>query len=282
MNYYAFISGLPELSFDEQKKVLSTREFKDELLEILSWKDRKIVRKLFLKYDNDNLISYLKNGEEDMIFNDQANYTLEEIMNMVENVRNEDDKWNNKYPEYLHFFIHDYFYFEKDPKEFWEDHLSGHYYNFLLKKTYNRFLKQWSELNMNLRNILTALSARRLGMEYDYLVVGSNEVATFLRTSQHPAGVAEFIDYYEKMREIDEIQDLLDKEQEIDLFLWKWIDDYTFFNYFDVEKIMAYLFKLQIIERWKKLNPEKGNEIFRNMVHNLKSSVKLLNKNNTK
>jgi hypothetical protein len=278
MNYYAFISGLPELSFDEQKKVLSTHEFKDELFKILSWKDKKIVRKLFLKYDNDNLFSYLKNGEEIIAFNEQANYSPDVIMEMVENVKNEDDKWNNKYPEYLHFFIHDYLFFEKDPKEFWEDHLSTHYYNYLLKKTSNRFLKQWSELNMNVRNILTALSARRASVEYDYLIVGSSEVATILRASQHPAGVTEFIDYYEQLREIDEIQDLLDKEQEIDTLLWKWIEDYTFFNYFDVEKIMAYLFKLQIIERWKKLDPEKGNEIFRNMVNNLKSSAKLITK----
>jgi hypothetical protein len=278
MNYYTFISGLLELSFDEQKKVFSTLEFKEELFKILSWKDKRVMRKLYLKYDNDNLMSYLKHGEENMVFNEKANYTRDEIMGMVENVKNEDDKWDNKYPEYLHFFIHDYFYFEKNPKEFWEDHLSGHYYNFLLTKTRNPFLKQWSELNMNIRNILTTLSARRIGIDYDHFIVGNNEVADFLRTAQHPAGIAECIDYYEQMREMDEIQDLLGKEHEIDLFLWKWIDEYTFFHYFDVEKIMAYLFKLQIIERWKLLNHEKGNEIFRNIVHDLKSSVKLLKK----
>jgi hypothetical protein len=278
MNYYEFICSLPELTFDEKKKVLSTGEFKDELFRILSWKDKRAVRKLFLKYDNDNLMSFLKYGEEDMIFNDQAIYPLEVVMEWVENVKNEADKWNNQYPDYLFLFLHDYLYFEKDPKEFWEDHLSTHYYNYLLRKMHNGFLKHWSELNMNIRNILTALSARRAGMEYDYLLVGTNEVAAFLRTSQHPSGVTEFIDYYEQMREIDEIEDLLDKEQQIDAFLWKWIDDNSFFNYFDVEKIMAYLFKLQIIERWKKLDPEKGIIIFRNMVNNLKSSAKLLNK----
>jgi len=278
MNYFAFISGLPELSFDEQKKVLSTKEYKEEIYDILSKKDKKIVRHLYLKYDNDNLMSYLKYGEEDMVVNEQGNFSVETLLDMVEIVINEVDKWNKSYPAYFYDFLHDYFYFEKDPKEFWEDHLSSHYYNFLLTKTRNRFLKQWSELNMNIRNILTTLSARRIGIEYSHFIVGSNEVANYLHTSNHPSGVKEYIDYYEKMCEIDEIPDLLDKEHEIDLFLWKWLDEYTFFHYFDVEKIMAYLFKLQIIERWKMLNHEKGNEIFRNIVHDLKSSVKLLKK----
>jgi len=276
MSYYAFISGLPDLIFDEHKKVYTTREFKDELKTLLSWRNKRVVNKLFLKYDNENLLSYLKCGEENMTFNDLANYPQEAIIDMVDSVKDEDRKWNNKYPNYLHIFIQDYLEHEETPKIFWEDHLSTLYYNYLLNKTSNRFLKAWSELNMNIRNVLTALSARRESIEYDYLIVGDNEVATLLRTSQNPGHtLMEFIDYYESIREIDEISDLLQKEQRIDLFLWEWIDECTFFHYFDVEKIMGYLFKLQIIERWRLLDNERGGEIFRNIVNNLKDSVKL-------
>ena len=276
MNYYAFISGLPDLIFDEHKKVYSTREFKDELQALLSWIDKRIVRRLFLKYDNDNLLSCLKYGEENMTFNDLANYSQEEIIDMVDSVKDEDRKWNKKYPDYLHIFIQDYLVHEETPKIFWEDHLSTLYYNYLLNKTYNRFLKEWSEVNMNIRNVLTALSARREGIEYDYLIVGDNDVAKLLRTSQNPGhSLIELIDYYESIREIDEISDLLEKEQRIDALLWEWIDERTFFHYFDIEKIMGYLFKLQIIERWRLLDDEKGSEIFRNIINSLKNSDKL-------
>lgn len=276
MNYYAFIAGLPDLIFDEHKKVFSTREFNDELKTLLSIRDKKTVKKLFLKYDNDNLLSYLKKGEEDMVFNDLANYSQEEIMDMVDIVKDEDRKWNKKYLNYLQVFIQDYLEHTETPKIFWEDHLSTLYYNYLLNKTNNRFLQEWSELNMNIRNILTALSARREGIEYDYLIVGNNDVANLLRTSHNPShGMSEFFDYYESVREIDEISDLIQKEQRIDAFLWEWIDEQTFFHYFDVEKIMGYLFKLQIIERWKLLDPEKGGEIFKTIVNNLKNSNKL-------
>jgi hypothetical protein len=276
MNYYAFVAGLPDLFFDEQKKIYTTREFKNELNILLSWLDKRVVDKLFLKYDNNNLLSCLKHGEENMSFNDLANYSQEVIIDMVDAVKTEGRKWKRKYPKYLRAFIQDYLAHEETPKTFWEDHISTLYYNYLLKKTYNRFLKAWSELNMNIRNVLTALSARREGIEYNHLIVGDNEVAKLLRTAQNPTHtLVELIDYYESIREIDEISDLLEKEQRIDAFLWKWIDDNTFFNYFDVEILMGYLFKLQIIERWRLLDEEKGSEIFRNIVNQLKNSAKL-------
>ena len=278
MNYYAFISGLPDLIFDEHKKVHSTREFRDELNTLLARSDKKVVKNLFLKYDNNNLLSFLIKGEENMSFNEMANYTLEEILDMVDVEKDEDRKWNKKYPTYLQTFIQDYLSHTETPKIFWEDHLSSLYYNFLLQKTNNQFLKEWSELNMNIRNILTSLSARRENIEYDYLIVGNNEVAKLLHTPQNPTnGLIELIDYYEPIREIDETSDLLQKEQRIDTFLWEWIDTQTFFHYFDMEKIMGYLFKLQIIERWRMLDHEKGKELFHNIVNELKNSANLHN-----
>ena len=276
MSYYAFISGLPDLILDEHKKVYTAREFKGELKTLLSWSDKRVINKLFLKYDNDNLLSYLKHGEDNMVFNDLGSYTQEVIIDLVDTVKDEERKWKRKYPKYLQVFIHDYLIHEETPKTFWEDHLATLYYDYLLTKTGNLFLKNWCELNMNIRNILTALSARREGIAYDYLIVGENDVAKLLRTAHNPTHeIMELIDYYEPIREIDEISDLLDKEQRIDTFLWEWIEENTFFHYFDIEKIMGYLFKLQTIERWRVLDEEKGNEIFKSIVNNLKNSTKL-------
>lgn len=276
MNYYAFISGLPDLIFDEHKKVHATSEFREELKNELSWSDKMVVNKLFLTYDNDNLLSILKYGEENATFNNLANYTQEVTVDMIDTVKDEDRKWNKKYPKYLEVFIQDYLIHEETPKVFWEDHLSTLYYNYLLSKTNNRFLQEWSELNMNIRNVLTALAARREDIAHDYLIVGDNAVAKLLRSAQNPVhGLMELIEYYDAIREIDEISDLLQKEQRIDAFLWEWIDTNTFFHYFDIEKIMGYLFKLQMIERWRLLDSEKGKELFTNIVSGLKNTAKL-------
>ena len=287
MNYYAFIAGLPDLFFDEHKKIFTIKEFRDELELLLSKKDKKIIQNLFLKHDNENLLSYLKFGEENMHFDEMGIFSKEDLASMIEYVKSEewDKKWNKKYPEYFSLFLTDYFANEEQSVVYMEDHLAGLYYNYLYK-TKNEFLRSWSMLNMNMRNILTALSCRRKGINYDHLIVGDNEVATTLKNTNNPNQyLLELIDYFDDVRNIDEEKDILKKEQAIDKLLWSWIEENTFFHYFDIEKIMGYLFKLQIIERWKILDKEQGSRIFREIVLDLKKGIDKVknidNKNNT-
>lgn len=275
MKYYAFIAGLPDLLFEEHKKVYTTEEFKQELESILSSSDRKLVNKLFLRYDNENLLSYLRKGEEGMNFNPLAIYSQEEILEMVEVVKDEDRKWNRKYPLYLEVFINEYLADEKqDPNMFWEDRLAGLYYDYL-GKTRNKFLRQWAELNVNYRNALIALSCRRNREDYKHLIVGDNEVSKMLKEYTNP-NLSEYLENYEIIHEIDEMTDLVAREQYLDQQLWSWIDEKNTFNYFGIENILGYLFKLQIIERWRNLNKERGAEIFKEIVYDLKKGVHTL------
>ncbi|MDL2308179.1 DUF2764 domain-containing protein [Bacteroidales bacterium OttesenSCG-928-B11] len=274
MEYHAFIAGLPDLVFDEHKKVFTIKEYREELDDVLSKKDKKTIQNLMLKHDNYNLLSFLKNHEQFVDFDEMGIYSEENIATMVEDAKNEE--WNKKYPDYFFKFLTDFFENDDQPTFYVEDHLAGLYYNYLCK-TKNEFLREWSELNMNIRNILTMLSCKRNGMEYTHLIVGDNEVAQVLRTSSNPNhSLIELIDCFDDIRNIDDERDLLEKEQAIDNLLWNWIEENTFFHYFDIEKIMGYLFKLQIIERWRNLDKERGGEIFRKIVANLKKGINKL------
>ena len=275
MEYHAFIAGLPDLIFDEQKKTFTIQDYRDELEPLLSKKDKKIVRNLFLKHDNENLLSYLKYGEEKMCFDEMGVFSPEDIVAMIEHVKSDewDKVWDKKYPEYFHVFLTDYFQNEEQSAVYGEDHLAGLYYDFLCE-TRNEFLQSWSVLNMNVRNILTALSCKRNGIPYAHLIVGDNEVARMLKNTANPTHLLmDLIDYFDDIKNIDEKKDILEKEQAIDALLWEWIEENTFFHYFDIEKIMGYLFKLQIIERWKSLDKEQGSQIFRQIVSDLKKGI---------
>lgn len=50
-------------------------------------------------------------------------------------------------------------------------------------------------------------------------------------------------------------------------------EDSTFFNYFTVEKVLAFVLKMEMIERWKLLSVEKGAKIFRELLVSLKEGV---------
>ena len=275
MGYYTFVAGLPDLSFDEQKKVFTVKEYRDELDILLTKKDKKIIRNLFLKHDNENLLSYLKHGEENMHFDEMGIFSMNDFANMIEYVKKEDShkKWNKKYPKYFSLFLIDYFQNEEQSAIYMEDYLAGLYYNYI-SKTKNEFLRNWSLLNVNMRNILTALSCKRNGINYAHLIVGDNEVAKALKTTHNPNhSLLELIDYFDDIRNIDDKKDILEKEQAIDNLLWNWIEENTFFHYFDLEKIMNYLFKIQIIERWRNLDKEQGNQIFRQIVSDFKKGI---------
>ena len=67
----------------------------------------------------------------------------------------------------------------------------------------------------------------------------------------------------------------MDREKKIDLLKWNWMEDNTFFNYFTIEKIFVFLMKLEMIERWISLDKEKGNEMFRQLIGQLKDEVQI-------
>jgi len=91
--YYYFIAGLPDFSFDSMKLPFTVEEFSVMLDEILKPGDKKLLSKYLLKYDNDNLFHLLKN--KDAMLNLMGKLSREEILAAVEKVK-EDLPVSNK------------------------------------------------------------------------------------------------------------------------------------------------------------------------------------------
>ena len=53
------------------------------------------------------------------------------------------------------------------------------------------------------------------------------------------------------------------------------IDELNIFDYFNAEKIFGYFIKLMITERWFKLIPERGSEVFEELLKKRQSSFQL-------
>ena len=126
---------------------------------------------------------------------------------------------------------------------------------------------------MNVSNILTAINCRKYNLDVKENVIGDNEVSNQLRESgAKDFGLSVLIDYFDELSKISEEENILEKEKKIDLLKWKFIDDNTFFHYFTIEKVFGYLIKLEILERWLKLNKENGEKTFREALGKLESS----------
>jgi hypothetical protein len=135
--------------------------------------------------------------------------------------------------------------------------------------------------------MLTAITCRKHGLDKAEYIVGDNEVAEALRTSNaRDFGLSDEVEYLPELQRIAEETDLMVREKKIDLLKWKWLEEQTFFKTFDIESVYAYLLKLEMIERWVTLDKETGDKTFREIVGAMKKgSLNTLNefkRNNNK
>lgn len=272
-NYYCLVTGLPDLALEDGNLSFTVADFKEDLYPQLTAADRKVIDLFFLQYDNANLLALLRQGR-DAAWDEKGNYTPEQLSALIEAVR-EDEKPDTSYPAYLSTFVQLYLAHKEDDKFFAEDRLASLYYAYAMQSR-NSFAREWFGFNLNLNNILAALTARKFKLGVQDYIVGEGEVADALRTSgARDFGLAPVLDELDTILRIGETDDLVEKERRIDQLKWDWMENATFFNYFSVEKLFVFLVKLQLIERWINLDKEKGREMFRQIIGNLKEEVEV-------
>ena len=65
--------------------------------------------------------------------------------------------------------------------------------------------------------------------------------------------------------------DILERERGLDNLLWERIDSLTIMHVFDLDVILGFAAKLQIVNRWLKLDETTGRELFARLVSDMKS-----------
>lgn len=274
--YYYLVTGLPELTLEDNKLRYSVADFKKEFYPELSSGDKKLVDLFYLRFDNENVLSLLKDREAQI--DERGNYSADSIRAIIGQIQEEGKILTpNVLPSYLNQFISSYM---LDPtftegKVMVVDRLAAMYYAYAMKCG-NDFLSSWFEFNLHVNNILVALTARKFKMEVEPLIVGDTEVCQTLRSSNaRDFGLSSEVDYLEQVVKISEIADLVEREKKIDQLRWKWMEDKTFFEYFSLERLYVFLLQTDIIERWLTLDKEKGNQMFRSIIAALKDEVKV-------
>ena len=270
--YYCLVAGLPDISLDDGKLSYSVSDFKAELYPDLSAQDRKLIDLFYLKFDNTAILKLLKN--KDAVIEDKGNFSAEELLQLIEAVR-EGDTPDKKYPSYLVNFVSQYLQLSQDELYRADDLLAALYYSYGMSSN-NAFIASWFGFNLNLNNILAALAARKYKLEVSSVIVGATSICEQLRTSNaRDFGLNETLEYFEALQRIADIEELVEREKKVDMLKWKWLEDESFFHYFTIERIFVFLMQLEMIERWISLDKEKGNELFRKMIQDLKNEVQI-------
>lgn len=286
--YYYLIAGLPDIAPDDGKQIYTVSDFKKEVMPMLSANDRKLFTLFFLKYDNINLLTFLQKKERP--WDERGNVSFQTVEHLCHALKEDEPiRSEEAIPPYFPEFITSYLSATENGEtadDLWEDKLSALYYKYAMN-VQNRFMADWFELNLNIGNVLTAVNCRKYNLDTSRFIIGENETAHILRTSNaRDFGLGETLDYFPELIRITEETNLLMREKKIDLLKWHWLEERTFFKTFDFENVFSYLLRVEMIERWASLDKVAGEKTFREMVGTMKKeSVDVLDefkRNNTK
>ena len=273
--YYYFVAGLPDFSFDSTKLPFTVSEFKDMLYDELKPDDKRLIDKYFLKADKDNLLRLLANKDAEI--EGTGVFSREEMLNSIASIKEDSFEKNKTLPNIFEVFIKQWLKEDAESEnKNWEDLLTALYMDYGTEAK-NSLVSQWFTLNLNIGNILAAIYSRKYGLDVKQVVVGNNHIAKTIRSNANlrDFGLEQELDYFETILRISEDTDIYERERKIDKFRWDWLEENTVFDYFNVEYLFAYLCKLQILERWVQLNAEEGERVFRELIANMKKEVKL-------
>ncbi|MFC4666460.1 DUF2764 family protein [Falsiporphyromonas endometrii] len=285
--YYATAAGLPNIAVEDKKLPFSTDEYLEELQTVLTKKDKKLLDLFLWEKENKYLLHFLEDADKAYAEEDKPTlFSYRSIAKIVEALQDENKPKLPKIkglPKYFYTFIKEQISVkgeDDDPDVKKKEKLTGVkamdrlaqlFYDFALNCN-NDFLKQWFELNLNLKNILAAHTAIKLGWEPKDYVVGNNSIAEKLKTSkQKDFGIKDELDYLPEILKIAEESDITKRERMIDLLKWNWLEEACFVKVFDIERLICYYLQLSIIERWVSLDEKTGEMTFRKIVTDLKA-----------
>lgn len=262
-NYYYLVAGLPDIILDQKKLSFSIAEFREEMHYHLHPDDYRLIELLFLPSDNRNLLNLLtKSGEA---FDESGKYSQEFL--------EEEIKEPSSSPAYMQRIISAY---KSESPVFdgmsWEDQLTWLYFDHA-SNCNNDFLRKWFEFDLNLKNIVAGFNVRKHELKGDKYFIGDNYIVQAVKKSTlKDFGLGNDFEYMDSLISIQENDNLLERERAMDTMRWEFLDEQNTFNYFSIEVLLAYVVKLQMVQRWLEMDYETGRQMFRKLIDQLENS----------
>lgn len=275
-NYYCLVAGLREYALDTEAKGFDLGTIREEILTDLSDRDRKALELLYGYYDCENLIA-ARAGRT--AHNPLGNLSAEEIKEALKNPA--------RLPAEVREIVEAYQGEEEEADEEerridtsvrFEKSLMEAYYR-ACARSKSRFLRAWAEFDRTLRNIAAAATARAVGRDAGEVLIGRDAITEQLRRSSAAdfglRGELPYIDTV--LAAVNEEQNLVEKEHKIDLIRWNESLELAVYDYFNIDFILSYLVRMNIVARWTLLDKERGRRMFDRLLGELEAKD-LINK----
>ena len=134
----------------------------------------------------------------------------------------------------------------------------------------NAFIREFFLFDLNVRNAKVKYLNKALGREADrdVLKFGEDAAPKVLEATEKE---------FEEAAALEAVfaqADILSRERGIDDLMWDKINSLTTFNYFDINAILGFITKLNIVARWFRLDEQTGREMFKQLVDEVRGTFK--------
>lgn len=82
---------------------------------------------------------------------------------------------------------------------------------------------------------------------------------------------------YPRLKQIFAMDNLIERERRLDNLIWDKINEITSKELFNINILLAFFTKARIVERWTRLDPESGRELFARLVNEVRGTFKGVN-----
>lgn len=184
----------------------------------------------------------------------QGEKSLEEYLNQMKELLSEKDMETVR-------LIEDGFNKEKIGLEFYKEALAHS----------SAFIREFFQFDLNVRNAKVRYLNQALGRDpqKDVLSMADPDAEELGIEVEEPEFKEET-----RLQAILEGKDILARERGIDDLYWDKIDEITLFDYLNFSKILGMIVKMMIIRRWLILDEERGREMFKRLVDEVRGTFK--------
>jgi len=250
MKYYFLVTYLPEIHRDERKLKLRFGDLLGER-EHIDASDWREIERLLLAGDV-FLLGQLLAGKDP-----EVEYTF-----YGKEFWKEQIKAPKEVPPFLEEFLKTVSSGEAfGPAELNE--LYGLFYDHMEREASSDLLRSYFRFERDLRNILAAVRARAQERSpADHLVGSGDQVEQLESSRAEDFGLGQDLPWIERLLDV---RDPLRLEDAVEQILWEFLDERIQQKSFEFDVVLAYLLKLELLERRLALSDERGMEIVREL-----------------
>lgn len=248
--YYCLIASLGELSLQTDAARTDFSAIRHEIAGELSVRDAAAVELLYGYYDVENLLAALRGS--DVPHNELGNLSKEQIAAEIEAQGTDDEPFVSLLATPIRGALDLYMgrvAVDEDQVQVDRDQMAlergllGQFYR-ACEGAKSDFLQNWAAADRTMRNVVAGA---------DFMV---GELPEEYKESSWWAG----------MEEVLATKDFVEREHKMDAVRWDLSDELAADHYFDLDAVLSYIVKLNILERWAYLNKQTGRDRFGAMV----------------